>query len=189
MDKIQGDPNVSLLSGRLKGTYNQRFDDCLNKNFGEGRALFWMGGMKVLEWYRDYEVDFGLLPTPKLSESQDRFYCSYSTGNLTAYSVPLTNPDYERTGIITEAMAALSQSTLTPAYYDITLKGKALRDEESIAMLDLVLNSRHYDMGATANWGGMFNSIRNEYATFTSSFASMETATRAAIEAFINSLK
>ena len=35
---------------------------------------------------------------------------------------------------------------MTPAYYDITITGKGLRDEESAEMLDIILKSTVYDL-------------------------------------------
>lgn len=186
------DQSMTLLSGNVKGTYKQVFDECINKNFGEGRALFWMGSMKVVEILRGYDVNFGLLPTPKLSEDQKNYYGSYSTYNCTAYSVPITNTDLPRTGILTEAMAAYSMNTLTPAYYDITLKTKSLRDTDSEAMLDLVFASRLYDLGAVFDWGGFVNIFMNmttqNKRDFASEYAKSEPKALTAIDKFISSL-
>ncbi|MHB1152406.1 MAG: hypothetical protein ACYCWE_03890 [Eubacteriales bacterium] len=187
------DQSMTLLSGNVKGTYNHVFDECINKNFGEGRALFWMGSMKVVEILRGYDVNFGLLPTPKLSEEQQNYHGSYSTYNCTAYSVPITNTGLERTGILTEAMAAYSADTLTPAYYEITLKTKSLRDTDSEAMLDLVFASRLYDLGAVFDWGGFINTFMNMTAQdkrdFASEYAKSEPKALTAIDKFIGSLE
>lgn len=187
------DRNMTLLNINVKGTYNHVFDECINKNFGEGRSLFWMGSMKVVEILRGYDVNFGLLPTPKLSDKQQNYYNSYSTYNCTAYSVPITNTNLDRTGILTEALAAYSMDTLTPAYYEITLKGKSLRDTDSEAMLDLVFASRLYDLGAVFDWGGFINTFMDmtarEKRDFASEYAKSEPKALAAIDKFIASLE
>nr|MBQ4319511.1 hypothetical protein [Clostridia bacterium] len=189
---IQNDKSKVLLSDWLKGTYTSKFDDCINKNFGEGRVLLWMGSMKVIEILRGYDVNFGLAPTPKYDEAQDRYYTSFSNSNCTAYSVPVTNKDLERTGILTEAMAAESMYTLTPAYYEVTLKGKALRDDESEAILDLVFDSRLFDLGMVYKWGNLFNIFstmtKENSRDFSSKYAALESTTQAAIDKFVNSL-
>ena len=46
--------------------------------------------------------------------------------------------------MITEALNAYSQEYVTPAIYEVTLKTKTSRDERSIEMLDLILDSRQY---------------------------------------------
>ena len=77
-------------------------------------------------------------------------WCSSSIAVLKSASDP------ERTGIIIEALSAESMYTLTPAYYDITLKTKLSRDEESAAMLDLIFENRVFDIGAMYNWGNVY---------------------------------
>lgn len=67
-------------------------------------------------------------------------------------SVPVTASDTDRTGIIIEALSAESMYTLVPAYMEINLKGKATRDSESEAMLDLIFNTRIYDTGDIFNF-------------------------------------
>ena len=60
-------------------------------------------------------------------------------------SVPKTNSDLERTGIILEALARESSDTVIPAYYDVTLKNKLLRDDDSVKMLDIIFGNRKLD--------------------------------------------
>ena len=75
--------------------------------------------------------------------------------------VPMTTSDPERTGIVLEAMAAESMYTVTPAYYDVALKGKYARDEESLDMLDIILESRCYDLGWFYAIGGYNEEVKN----------------------------
>ena len=45
-------------------------------------------------------------------------------------------------GSVLQALAVLSAYYITPAYYEITITGKGLRDEESAEMLDIILRHR-----------------------------------------------
>ena len=163
-----------------------------NEHFGGGKALFIYGGMWLITKYRAYDVNFGVVPAPKFDEAQERYYNTYSYANCTAYSVPTTAPDQARTGEIMEAMAEVSKYTLTPAYYDVALKGKFIRDEESAEMLDIILAQRAYDLGMIFNWGNMFSTITgmstNKNADFASLYAKREKATNTAIQKFIDAL-
>lgn len=127
--------------------------------FSSGKALFYFAGMRNITLFRDSEVDFGILPAPKYDESQSQYWTTYSYANLTAYSIPVTVTDVEKVGAIMENMAALSAYTLTPAYYDITLIGKSTRDQESEGMVELILNSRNFDLGMIYNWGNVFSTF------------------------------
>ena len=46
-----------------------------------------------------------------------------------------------------EALACEYASNVIPAYYEIALKTKAARDEESQGMLDIIFNNRVIDLG------------------------------------------
>jgi len=106
------------------------------------------------------ETDFGMLPYPKYDENQDSYNTNLMTQRIQGISVPTTNTDPERTGIILEALAYHSDIVRT-AYYDITLTGKYARDEESIAILDTIFESRCYDIGKAFDWGGIAKLIQN----------------------------
>lgn len=94
---------------------------------------------------RAMKDDYGVLPYPSFTEDQEMGY-THLDGTFSAMMVPITQPptDWERTGLIVEALNALGYDMVTPAMYDITLKTKLSRDDDSIRMLDLVLAGRRY---------------------------------------------
>lgn len=141
--------------------------------FNDGRILFYMGSMALVPQFRNMEQDFGLLPTPKLDQAQEKYYSTMSIWNNGAIYIPVTNSDTERTGIIIEAMSAESMYTLTPAYYDLSLKTKFARDDESAVMLDIIFKNRLIDMGATYNFGSLLDVILNG-KEFSSEYAKRE---------------
>ena len=96
---------------------------------------------------RSMETDFGILPYPKYDEAQERYYSRVSYYN--APIVPVTNNNLELTGALLEYFNYISSETVIPAYYDIVLKSKTSRDNESQAMLDLIFDSRVVDIGDT----------------------------------------
>ena len=57
--------------------------------------------------------------------------------------------DLELVGAVMEYANYRAKANITPAYYDITLKGKVSRDVESVEMLDLILDNRVVDLGDT----------------------------------------
>lgn len=164
-----------------------------NGIFTNGNALFIFGGMSLISQFRGVEINFGIIPAPKFDEAQNRYYNTYSFWNCTAYSIPVTAPDVSRTGSILEAMAEISKYTLTPAYYDVTLKGKYIRDEESATMLDIILSQRSYDLGNIFDWGGMFSEIMNLHLTTDIGLATLyekqEKSVRSAIDKFLEQLE
>lgn len=131
------------------------------RQFAIGNALFYYAGMRNITLFRDSDVQFGVLPAPKENETQDIYYSCWSFVNLTAYVLPKTIADPEKVGDIMEIMAHLSVYSLTPAYMEQTLIGKASRDAESEPMIYLILENRNYDLGIMFDWGStrttMFN--------------------------------
>ena len=54
-----------------------------------------------------------------------------------------------------ELIASEAKNTLTPAYYETTLKSRDARDDESEEMLDLIFGNLNYDIGQIYDFGGV----------------------------------
>lgn len=123
--------------------------------FYENRSLFMAEILAVAEAMRGMEdLEFGILPLPKLNEEQESYISSsHPTSHLLA--MPVTVSDAERTGLITEAIAEHSTGTLTDAYYEKVVKYKLTRDEESVAMLDIILSNCTVDICTGLDIGGV----------------------------------
>ncbi len=160
--------------------------------FANGKTLIYHGGLRLVSVLRNSDVDFGIVPAPKYDEAQDAYYNTYSFSNFTAYAIPISAGNLSRTGNVMEAMAALSKYSLTPAYYDISLEGKFLRDEESSGMIDIILATRSFDLGAMFDWGGTFSMFTNMYNNksydMASAYASVEAKALTAIDDFVETL-
>jgi hypothetical protein len=113
--------------------------------FEDNRIFLYAIILRNIELLRGMDIDFGVLPYPKLDESQ-KSYLTHVGGASPIMCIPATNGDSERTGYILEAMSIASYHIAVPAYYDIALKTKYSRDDESSEMLDIILESRMYDM-------------------------------------------
>ena len=123
--------------------------------FGENHALFFGEVMQAVTRMRGYDVDFGILPFPMYNESQDNYY---SMMHLTAscVSIPrsVNENDLVMVNSMIEAMAYHSMDTLTTQYYEINLKTKGAKDEQSGPMIDKILSSRACDLCYYYQWGG-----------------------------------
>jgi len=118
-------------------------DKPMRQMFVEGKGMFSFGlvGDSGV-FYRDTDVDYGIVPFPKYDENQDGYRVFFGANSANAFAIPITASDLERTGIIIEAMSAEGYKSLIPAYYEVALKAKYLRDENSVKMLDLVTANR-----------------------------------------------
>ncbi|MGN1409568.1 MAG: hypothetical protein ACI4XJ_05265 [Eubacteriales bacterium] len=122
--------------------------------FAENKGLFYSEIVTHIINLRYMEADFGILPTPKLSESQENYY-THCASNGTCVVMPATSPDVSVTGTIVEALGCYGMKYLTPAFEDVALSSKYSRDEQSAGMLDIIWDSVRYDVGYLYNVGGM----------------------------------
>jgi len=129
--------------------------DGVNRMFQENRGLFYMISLTVMHGMRGMDSDFGVLPSPKLDRNQTEFFHTVQPGTTNSIIFPITTQDIEMASIIIEDMNFESRDTVRHAYFDITVTNKMIRDEESAEMLDLIFNTRIYDIGLIFNWGGM----------------------------------
>jgi hypothetical protein len=116
--------------------------------FMENHALFYSEVLSYIVNLSDMEYDYGVLPTPKYDEKQPE-YRTHVDGVGSMISIPANTPEEKKEEIATiiEAMALYSYIYVTPAYYEVTLKRKKSRDPDSSEMIDIILQSRTYDVG------------------------------------------
>ncbi len=125
------------------------------KSFVEGRELFYMTTLHTVNRFAEMEEEFGVLPVPMYSSSQDN-YCSAASVHTSSYlMIPDTAKTDDDLGLVIQALAELSEEVLTPLYYEHRLGVKGCEYEESAEMLDVILNNRHYDLGTV--YSGSWN--------------------------------
>lgn len=164
-NRIIGDHELSLWSNKTKNTYKDFALEAVAPAMEDGRVPFYITGMNRVVLFRGMNTDFGIIPQPKYDEMQEDYKLIITYGNSNSVSVPVTNQNLERTGIILEALTYESSKTTYPAYIEKTIKGKHIRDEESVEMLELIFNNRAFDLGIIFNWG----SVGSFYTGLTSS--------------------
>ncbi len=130
VDKILRDVSEFMNDKTVSLNYHQYgslgYHLLTTKMFEENRGLFWITNLQMVIRLREMETDFGIAPCPN---------------------------DPAESGFILEALAAKSRELLRPAYYEVALSMKYLRDEESITMLDLVIDNRAYELEHAFSFG------------------------------------
>ena len=130
-------------------------------DFAAGHALFYGDMLAFVNQLREMTSDFGIIPMPKYDEAQESYGEYISNGWTTAYAVPMTNGDPERTGVILEALSGYSTDTVRQALYEVSLSAKLVRDADSVEMLDIIFGSKSYDWAVDFTWGSGFASLYN----------------------------
>ncbi len=155
----QGIPEITYLDSKMPDIVEKLNDFYWNNNgsypgtwgvsgpiWEDSRALFLNGLFWDAEKYRDLDFDFGIIPYPMWDEAQGKYY-TMSDGAHDLMAVPQTVRDTDYVSIIIEALNAESYKKVIPAYYEVALKVKYSRDEESVGVLDMVLDGRTFDFG------------------------------------------
>ena len=159
--------------------------------FEANRALFKCTALQLVIRMRTMETEFGIIPMPKFNAAQEE-YGHYVHPTASALSIPTTATDLARTGMILEALAAESTYTVRPAYYEISMKGKFFRDNESEEMLDIILSSRVFELAtmySTSGLGGLHESfVRTRSREFVSTYTKNEGAYQKAIDKIIETV-
>ncbi len=149
--------------------------------FMENKYLFMGMVLEGIEYLRDMEVDFGILPYPKYDEAQDAYYTTILR-RYTVAAVPISASKSSNSALILEAMASDGYNNILPKYYEVALKGKYVRDESSSQVLDLIKSSLYLefvdmyyaDLGFSDFFSGYV--MNNAAGTYASSFESNRTA-------------
>jgi hypothetical protein len=157
--------------------------------FANGQGLFNWNEFHSIPNLRTMETDFGILPMPLYNEQQDRYYHSVNPHVAQMLAIPISNPNIEQTGAVIQHMGAISKNILTPAYYEISLKGKHARDDESIMTMDLIFNTMTYDPGYMNNWGNLASFTLNMVDAYkkdlTSEYGKIESKAQTALDKMI----
>ena len=142
----------------------------------EDRALLITEKLGSSNALREMESDFGIIPYPKWDDKQASYH-STSHDEFSVFLVPIDVKDKERTAVVTVGMSAENYRTVIPAFYDVALKTKNARDEESAEMIDLirdtlVFNFGYLHSGALGSVGHLFvSAIRKNDNAVASGYA------------------
>jgi hypothetical protein len=174
-------------------------NNILNSTFKESRALFVAHCLESPQvWLRDMEDDYGILPMPKWDEKQETYVSFLNAWGSGFVGIPV-NADIEKSAFLTEAMAYAGYEKFRTVVYDITLKTKGARDEESERMIDLILETSYLDLGGVYNFGGkdvwysdglqgILLSALIDKKPFVSAYEKIENAIQKDIEKFIETM-
>ncbi|MCD7782978.1 MAG: hypothetical protein LUI15_03690 [Firmicutes bacterium] len=116
--------------------------------FENNQAYFLDCSFNYVVQLREMESEFGIVPYPKWDEDQEEYYARVSY--FWSFVVPNTaDPDFA--GAVMEVLNYYSATDggVVTAYYDQSLSGRTMRDEESQEMLDIIFSHRVADLGDT----------------------------------------
>ncbi len=159
--------NEGTLQCPVNGVYCEKI-------FPNERGIFCtMAFIQAYTNMKNYENDYGFIPLPKWDEQQSEYYSTTDAGS-NSLAVPITASNLEFTGAVTEALSAESCASVMPLFCDISLGQKMARDEESIEMINLALDSRYVDFAylydAWKGWTFTLSDFVKKEGAFASSY-------------------
>ena len=146
-------PQTTLRANKLVDSNPDLGWTAASNWFAEGNALIRSTSLEPIPRdFRSLDVNFGIVPFPKLDEQQEQYQAMANNTGARVLSVPVTSAP-EFVSMILEVLAAESVNTVSTAFYDRCLDGKIMRDEESSAMLDIIFDNKIFDLGLICNIG------------------------------------
>jgi len=119
-------------------------------SFNNSTLLFVSSNLLGLENLRALENDIGFVPNPKYDEAQDRYYAPSFGAEIAVLLKTLPEDRMDNTGMLMEALSYYSDKFVIPMYKEVLLKTKYTRDNESEAMIDIIINSVSFEFGLNA---------------------------------------
>lgn len=111
--------------------------------FGSGQLLFAMAPLSCMSELSVLDVEWGVLPIPKVSEEQEHYY-AYTEGTANVLAVPSENNKFDMTGIIIGALNTASYELLAEEYKTSCLYNY-FRSIKAMRSMDAVLGSMTFD--------------------------------------------
>lgn len=126
--------------------------------FASGKALFTHDKIYQAENYLTDMKNYGIIPSPMLDSEQNGYRAAIHDG-CTLFGLYRQSESLAAAAATLEAMAAISHTDVTTAYYDEALKSRYSRDPQSAKMIDLIRDSVYIDFAF--GWGNSLNAIHN----------------------------
>ncbi len=130
--------------------------DVMYSTFGQNKALFQYASFSYSTYLPTTEVDYGIIPTPKLDSGQEKYVSSmYATsGYCSAIPARLSGDYLDWIGTFLSGYAFLGHEELRPTIQESVLKYQIAADPVASEMVDLILDGMYIDLNMIADFGG-----------------------------------
>lgn len=129
------------------GNYETSVHEDAFKVFNNGQAYFCdITFQKISMFLSGMEDKYGVLPMPKLTAAQEKYQtCVSGAGSMVIAPRNMSDDDANYSGMLMEAMAAVSYDMITPDLIDVLASTKNVCDGESSQMVQLIIRNRNFD--------------------------------------------
>ena len=193
MSDKQTTQRAELIIGKGSHPSSYGFAE-LEEMFTSGRGLFYNTTVSSISILKNSSVErdfeFGVLPIPLYDEEQENYFCAVNRYQSSVIGVPISAyDDIDAAAFLLNVLGYCNtnlSSNVMNAYKELTLKLQASDSEDDFEMLDLIFESRFYDLGSIFTWGdlyGLYGSLINNANTNTlvSTYEAMKDKVESAI--------
>lgn len=169
---------------------SDQYGETVNETpFRDGNILMTGGWFAHADSYRDLDFKYGILPYPKFDEAQEEYLTTTLT-SYTVFAIPSNCRQPERAAAVLEAMAVESYHSVTPTYFETTLKVKYASDADTVKMFDLIRENISFDFGYIYSlaMSSVANAFKNEINNNRPGWASTVTSTETKLTELMDSL-
>lgn len=138
--------------------------EALQEAFVGGRLLFYNEVIQKIDYFKNQTEEFkvGILPCPKLSTDQERYYtpCSYQS---VVMCVPKATPDREMSNYFVEILSYTGQKYIMSAFKENmrTNLDPATAAQGMEIIENYIFPNLCYDQGYMYGWNGLLSSVQN----------------------------
>ena len=149
LELLAGDYSIIEFTARMATAFQQKdfypVDSSHGNLFKESRAVMYLASVTLAETaLRDLNINYGIVPIPKGSEDQDRYYTHLSNTH-DAWCIPLDAKSIANSSAVIECMAYESYRNVEHVYYDNCIKLRYAPDDRLGGMYDLIRESITFD--------------------------------------------
>jgi hypothetical protein len=114
-------------------------EQVVNDMFANNQSMFVYGKLRnAYDVFRYSQVDYGILPVPKLNEDQENYNSAYTDRFFVIPASSVSGKDAQDIGFLLEALSAQGYRTIYPAYYEEAMQNRYSTDAESKQILSML---------------------------------------------------
>lgn len=180
-----------------KGTYIfASTEEALAKDmptkFMSDQLLFMFEWLYSADYLRDMQSDYGIIPFPKYDENQEQ-YLSLIHDVASITCVPATCTKLDAVCAVMEMLSYYGYKSVTPAYYEVALKTKYVRDsaDNALQIIDIIHDAATTDFAYIYNYAlngiGLIERdiIGGKKSDFASAYAKKEEKTQLKLDELV----
>lgn len=116
-------------------------------HFASGKALFLVRPLQSLFDLSQATDNYGIIPMPMMTEGQEEYFTPVNPHASSQLCFPSKITDPSMTEDVIQWLGSYSRKNINNIFYEVVLGSRMTQDKDSPKMLDIIFESRIYDIG------------------------------------------